>query len=45
VVEAALNRDELSVDVFVFELDAPLPLDDCQRLGVEITTKDPWKSG
>jgi hypothetical protein len=32
VVDAALSRDELSVVDAVFVLEAPLPLDDCQRL-------------
>jgi hypothetical protein len=32
VVDAALSRDELSVVDAVFVFDAPLPLDDCQRL-------------
>lgn len=32
VVDAALSRDELSVVDAVFVLDAPLPLDDRQRL-------------
>jgi hypothetical protein len=36
VVDAALSRDELSVVDAVFVLDAPLPLDDRQRLVMRI---------
>jgi hypothetical protein len=34
-VDAALSRDELSVVDAVFVLEAPLPLDDRQRLSTE----------